>query len=240
MVTLRCSTVVDAPIEVVWRLLRDFNGHEDWHPAIAESRIEGGLMGDQVGAVRRFALHDGSVLREQLLALSDRDHSFTYCILDSPLPLIDYVAQVQLKPVTDGSRTFWEWRSSFRTPPGEEEKLVGLVRQQIYEAGFSAVARRIAEAAQPTRRGPRILRQAADAPAVVGGAGIKGHAVVVSKLGGPEVLELREIEAPAPGLASCAFAKRRPASTSSMSTAVPATSPWSNRVRPLAWRRPEK
>ncbi len=199
MVKVRCSTIVDAPIEEVWRLLRDFNGHEDWHPAIAESRIEGGLSGDQVGAVRRFALHDGAVLREQLLALSDRDHGFTYCILDSPLPLIDYVAQVRLKPVTDGRRTFWEWASTFRTPPGQEEELAGLVRRQIYEAGFAAVARRFAtpEGASPSR--PRILRPAAEAPAPIGQAGLKGQAIVVARLGGPEVLQPRETEAPPPG-----------------------------------------
>ena len=29
------STVVDAPVDTLWRLLRDFNSHENWHPAIA-------------------------------------------------------------------------------------------------------------------------------------------------------------------------------------------------------------
>ena len=45
--------------------------------------------------MRRFRLRDGGQLREQLLTLSDRDHSFTYCILDAPIPLSDYVATVR-------------------------------------------------------------------------------------------------------------------------------------------------
>src|SRR6266571_2143330 len=34
------STVLDAPTGVVWNVLRDFNGHDRWHPAVATSTIE--------------------------------------------------------------------------------------------------------------------------------------------------------------------------------------------------------
>src|SRR4249920_2439694 len=114
------STIIAAPIETVWGVLRDFNGHDQWHPAVEESHIEGVRAGDQVGAVRNFKLTSGAHLREQLLKLSDRDHTFTYCILDSPIPLIGYVATVKLRRVTDGNRTFWDWHSTFVTPPGLE------------------------------------------------------------------------------------------------------------------------
>ena len=117
MAEVRRSTVIDAPIEVVWRALRDFNGHNEWHPIVAESIIEDGRAGDEVGAVRRFRLQDGAELRELLLKHSDDERSFTYCILDSPIPLRGYVATVTLRPVTDGNRTFWDWRSRFDAPP---------------------------------------------------------------------------------------------------------------------------
>src|SRR5207237_6842782 len=93
----------------------------------------------EIGCVRRFRLVDGGILREQLLRLSDREHSFSYCILEAPIPLIDYVATVRLKPVTDGQATFWDWQASFGTPPGEEESLAGLVGEQIYQPRFAAV-----------------------------------------------------------------------------------------------------
>ena len=133
MVKVRRSTIIEAPVDEVWRILRDFNGHERWHPAVAESRIEEGRQADEIGCVRRFRLADGGILREQLLRLSDRERSFTYCILEAPIPLIDYVATVRLKPVTDGQRTFWDWQSSFRTPAGEEKALVGLVGEEPVE-----------------------------------------------------------------------------------------------------------
>src|SRR3569833_457953 len=94
------STVFAAPIERVWALLRDFNGHESWHPAVAESRIDFDEPADKVGAVRHFRLRDGARLREQLLALSDRERSFRYFIVEAPVALNDYVAQKRLKEVT--------------------------------------------------------------------------------------------------------------------------------------------
>ncbi len=66
MVQVRRSTVIDAPIDAVWGMLRDFNGHERWHPAVAESRIEEGRRPDEIGCVRRFRLTSGGELREQL------------------------------------------------------------------------------------------------------------------------------------------------------------------------------
>ena len=60
------STILEAPVERVWAVLRDFNGHDRWHPPVATSTIERGHSSDQVGCVRRFRLKDGSELREQL------------------------------------------------------------------------------------------------------------------------------------------------------------------------------
>ena len=124
MVQVRQSTIIDAPIEEVWAILRDFNGHDRWHPAIAFSEIEGGEPVDAVGAVRHFRLADGSELREQLLSLSDKDRRLTYCLLEAPLPLMGYVATIRLKPVTDGDATFWEWRSEFHPPAHRRDELV--------------------------------------------------------------------------------------------------------------------
>ena len=139
MPRVKRSTVIAAPIEAVWDVLRDFNGHDRWHPAVAESHIERGRGCDEVGCVRRFRLQDGSELREQLLTLSDLEQTYSYCLLDTPVPLFNYVAHVRLAPVTDGDRTFWEWESRFDTPAGREDELAALVGNGIYGAGFEAV-----------------------------------------------------------------------------------------------------
>ena len=147
MIRVRRSAVVDAPIERVWAVLRDFNSHSAWHPAVGPSAIERGETADQVGCVRDFTLKDGNHIREQLLALSDRDHVSTYCILDATLPMRNYVATVQLKRVTDGDRTFWHWESRFTTKPEDAKRLTEMVSEQIYQAGFEAIRRQLSEAA---------------------------------------------------------------------------------------------
>ena len=133
------STVIAAPVEAVWAVLRDFNGHDRWHPAVAESQIERGQGSDRVGCVRRFRLQDGSELRERLLTLSDADMAFSYCLLETPIPLLNYVAHVRLAPVTDGDHAFWHWESRFDTPAGREAELTRVVGDDIYGGGFRAI-----------------------------------------------------------------------------------------------------
>ncbi|MDP2087640.1 MAG: SRPBCC family protein [Gemmobacter sp.] len=139
MVKIVKSTVLPAPVEAVWDVIRDFNGHDRWHPIVAESHIERGLPSDKVGCVRNFHLQDGSNLRELLLTLSDADMAFSYCLLETPVPLLNYVAHVRLAPVTDGDATFWHWESRFDTPKGREEELRAMVAENVYQGGFDAV-----------------------------------------------------------------------------------------------------
>lgn len=139
MVRVVKSTVLKAPVEAVWEVLRDFNGHDVWHPIVADSVVDRGWPSDRVGCVRRFHLQDGSELREQLLTLSDADMAFSYCLLETPVPLLNYVAHVRLAPVTDGDMTFWHWESRFDTPVGRERELQQMVAENVYQGGFDAI-----------------------------------------------------------------------------------------------------
>ncbi len=137
------STVIDAPIEKVWAVLRDFNSHDQWHTVVDTSEIEDGKTSDRVGCVRNFTLQDGNHIREMLLSLSDKDHVSTYTIVEATVPLQRYVATVTLKPVTDGQRTFWHWASTFSTPAGMEAQLREMVAHGVYEAGFANLKRHL-------------------------------------------------------------------------------------------------
>lgn len=133
------STIIDVPVDRLWAVLRDFNGHDQYHPIVAASAIERGHPSDRIGCVRRFTLQDGSELREQLLSLSDLEMAYSYCLLDTPIPLFNYVAHLRLLPVTDGNRSFWHWESRFTTPPGREAELAEKVGNDVYAAGMDAV-----------------------------------------------------------------------------------------------------
>jgi NADPH:quinone reductase len=187
MLRVTRSSVIDAPVERVWAVLRDFNSHDAWHPAVAKSHIENGEAPDQVGCVRNFELRDGAKIREQLLALSDQDFISTYCILDATVPLRLYVATVSLRRVTDGNRTFWHWQSTFEAPPGRERELADMVGRGVYEAGFEGLRRYLPQ-------GPR----AAAATRSTAGE-MTGQAVVLKAFGGADQLAYENVAVAAPG-----------------------------------------
>jgi len=190
MVEVRKSTIVDAPIERVWAMLRDFNGHDQWHPAVSVSMIEESAPADMIGAVRDFKLADGSRIREQLLSLSDHDHSFQYCILEVPLPLMGYVANVKLRAVTDGNQTFWEWNSRFSPPKSREKELIKTVGDDIYEVGFRAIKQAL--------RGQVKVATFPKPNTETLGTEANAHAIFMDRYGGPEVLQYRAITVPKP------------------------------------------
>ncbi|MBO9648517.1 MAG: SRPBCC family protein [Variovorax sp.] len=183
------STIIDAPIERVWAVLRDFNSHDQWHDVVEQSRIEAQERSDQVGCVRSFTLRDGNRIREQLLTLSDTEHKSTYCIVEATVPLRRYVSTVTLKPVTDGNRTFWHWTSTFATPPGMERELREMVARDVYEAGFEDLRRHLRQGGDLRTPGSAAMPTALPLPT---------RRIAVERYGGPEVLRPQTADAAAP------------------------------------------
>jgi len=223
-VNVRRSTVIDAPVARVWEVLRDYNGHDRWHPAVADSVLEHNQASDMIGAVRSFHLTSGEHLREQLLSMSDHDFSFSYCIVQSPIPLNEYVAHVRLIPITDGNATYWEWLSSFVAPDGREAELGELVGDGVYSAGFEAI-RVMLGGARPAKISPPMapIRTTEQLPVTEmptrspvrspeppdplesmrpaiasSGSDIEAAAIILSQHGGPETLVSRSIFVPPP------------------------------------------
>ncbi len=191
------SAIIDAPIERVWAVLRDFNSHDAWHPAVAESYIERAERSDQVGCVRNFRLQDGAQIREQLIGLSDDAFVSIYCILDATVPLRRYVATVTLKRVTDGNRTFWHWQSTFESPPGRERELADMVGKGVYEAGFEGLRRylrRQGDGQGLARSGGRESSSGRSS-----GTELTGQAVMLRAFGGSDQLVYENVAVPPPG-----------------------------------------
>lgn len=141
MARVYISSVINAPAAKVWEYIRDFNGLPKWHPRIRDSRIEEALPSDKVGCIRNFHLQNGDALREQLLGLSDYDMFYTYTILESPMPLTDYISTLRLTPITDGERCFGEWSAEFSCDPANEADLVTGVGTNVFQGGFDALKR---------------------------------------------------------------------------------------------------
>lgn len=141
MARVYVSSVIPAKAHRVWDRVRDFNGLPKWHPRIRESRIENAEPGDKIGCVRNFQLQNGDTIRERLLGMSDYDMFHSYAILESPMPLENYVATLRLTPITDGERTFAEWSAEFDCAPEAEEELVDGIGTNVFQGGFDALKR---------------------------------------------------------------------------------------------------
>jgi hypothetical protein len=134
------SAVIDAPIEQVWQKIRDFNGLPGWVPAVAASSISGGPA-DRLGCERHLTLAGGGTIVERLLALDDVGHGTSYAIIESPLPVANYVSHIRLHPVTVGKRTFAEWSGEYDVlEGGNASELQGLFADGVYGAGLARLA----------------------------------------------------------------------------------------------------
>jgi hypothetical protein len=138
------SSVVDAPADTVWALIRDFNGLPSWVPAVAASEIEGGKPAGEVGCVRHLTLGDGAKVVETLLELSDARRSVTYNIVEAPLGVEGYVATLSVTPITDGNRSYVQWTAEFEPAAGfdgaERAEFIGT---NVFQAGFDALKEKL-------------------------------------------------------------------------------------------------
>jgi hypothetical protein len=141
MARIYISSVIPAATPKVWERVRDFNALPRWHPAIRESRIENAEPSDKVGCVRDFRLQNGDRIRERLLGLSDYDYFCTYAILESPMPLTNYIATLRLTPVTDGDRCFAEWSAEFDCAAEVADDLAHNIGLNVFQAGFDSLKR---------------------------------------------------------------------------------------------------
>ncbi len=130
------SIILKAPVETVWSIVRDFNGLPNWAPAIAKSKIEGGLDADVVGCIRSFHTHDGGHIRERLLMLDDANYRFSYNFEKPAFPVKNYLATLRLYPVTHTDQTFAEWEATFDEAPGDEGKYEKIVSNDVFAGNF--------------------------------------------------------------------------------------------------------
>jgi hypothetical protein len=129
------SFIFEHSTDIVWRTLRDFGGICSWLPPAKDCQIEDGLAADQIGAIRRFSL-SGALVREQLLALSDQDHSCSYLLLQGPLPVRNMIGAFRLCPITETGGTFGQWGARFDVAEQDRENAIAQLTK-LYGDGWT-------------------------------------------------------------------------------------------------------
>lgn len=127
MADVKMSATLPAKPDEVWKLIGSFNALPDWHPAVEKSELRDG------GTERRVALVGGGEIVERLEAHADEDHTYTYSIVSSPLPVANYRSTVKIVPKDDGTSEV-QWSGSF-DPIGAEADAVQTM-QDVYKAGM--------------------------------------------------------------------------------------------------------
>jgi Polyketide cyclase / dehydrase and lipid transport len=136
--TSYASRVIHASRERVWEYFSDFNGLARFHPAIKASELEPLSSPLDVGRIRRLTLEDGYV-REKLLRISPSDFQLEYCIVETSMPVRNYVAGISLEPVTDSGRTFAQWWADFSVQGDDLESIAQAISAQVFAAGLRCI-----------------------------------------------------------------------------------------------------
>lgn len=128
---------IKAKPEAVWALVGAFNGLDRWHPAVVAVDSEGN--GTNVGDLRVLTLGNGAKIIEKLLAYNDQQ-SLRYGILDSPLPISDYVSDITIADGRSPNSAKVTWSSTFK-PKGVSKKEAKKIITGIYQAGFDSLVK---------------------------------------------------------------------------------------------------
>jgi len=127
MAQVSMSSDYNVSPEKVWDLIGKFHALPDWHPAVENSDIEEG------GQVRRLHLVGGGEIVERLEPSNDDERVYRYSIMSSPLPVINYAAEIRV--TGEGDSATVQWSSTF-DPAGVGETDAMKVIEGIYQAGF--------------------------------------------------------------------------------------------------------
>jgi len=136
------SVTVAAPVEKTWDTVKDFDSLNKWHPGFSADVLQKG-DNNKVGAVRKLTVKDGPSFTEELLAFDEAKHTYKYRIIESPLPLRDYVSHITVTPGPNGgSHVTWvgtfKRKSTSDTPPEAESDEAALkLINSVYDGGLA-------------------------------------------------------------------------------------------------------
>ncbi len=129
MAKVTVSTELDVPADELWRLVGQFNGLPDWHPAVEKSELE------EEGQIRKLSLAGGGTIVERLERIDDNERVYTYTIEQGPLPVANYVSTIRVRQEPDGKRSVVEWSGEFQAAGASETDAMKVI-QDVYQAGI--------------------------------------------------------------------------------------------------------
>jgi len=122
---------------VIWALAGAFCSIKDWHPAIADCQES--KEGD--ATFRLLTLKDGGKIKEKLLEADDT--SYSYAIVESPLPVKNYTAKFSVEEDDKAAdRTTIIWEAEFDANGASDDEAAKVIRD-IFMAGLKGIKQKV-------------------------------------------------------------------------------------------------
>ncbi|SFK37998.1 SRPBCC family protein [Methylophaga sulfidovorans] len=134
---------VNASPATVWKMVGNFNGLDVWHPVVVGSDLKSG-NNNEVDAERILSLGNGGTILEQLTAYSDSDNSYSYAILESPLPVKNYESTISVSDDGKG-KSIVSWSSTFDAADGVDDQAAIDAITGVYNAGLNQLQKDFAQ-----------------------------------------------------------------------------------------------
>ena len=119
--------------EDIWDMISDFCSIQDWHPAVeqCDESEEGG------DTFRTLTLKGGGKIKEKLV--DHDDESYTYQIVESPLPVKNYQAKIWVEEDSrQPDRTDIHWDATFDANGASDEDAAKTIGD-IFTAGLKNI-----------------------------------------------------------------------------------------------------
>lgn len=134
VVTSKSVEIKGKKVEDIVAKYGAFCAIKDWHPAVA--KCEESKEGND--SFRTLTLKDGGVIKEKLTKQDETGYS--YKIVESPLPVKDYMATFSIKKDDDGDDDVKvNWLASYQAK-GKTEPEAKAVIEGIFDSGLKSLS----------------------------------------------------------------------------------------------------
>jgi hypothetical protein len=116
--------------DAMWTKIGDFCGIAKWHPALEKCDLSAD------GKTRTLTLKGGGTIVEALVKWDAAGKSYTYSIVESPLPVASYTSTITVS--ADGAGSALTWTGKYDAKGAPDAKAQEVI-QGIYDAGLKAL-----------------------------------------------------------------------------------------------------
>ena len=127
------SADIAAAPDAVWKTISEFCSIGQWHPAIEKCEPSQKDGKD----IRTLSLKGGGTIVEERTADSEKGMTYSYKILESPLPIEDYKSTIRVMKHGKGSKI--SWMGIFKAKGAPDAKAKEVIAG-IYDAGLKGIA----------------------------------------------------------------------------------------------------